>query len=172
MPPANSSCPGFVKAEEYKKINKICMYSQGVPSLVGKTDRETRNWNTIISVMEICARASVGTKKGGILLVGMDSWHQERVKKSCAQARRSAVARWAIQSNWQECKAKAWDDGTAEGELGWVGRSQGLQTLIEYLACAWCSENPTKHYNLCYNVCSEELTLITADRARHRKKKQ
>ena len=120
------------------------MYFQGVLSLVGKIDRETRNWNIIISVMEICARGSVGTKKGGILLIGMDSWHQERVKKSCAQAR-SAVARWAIHSNWQECKAKAWDDSMVEGELRWEGRSQGLQTLTESLACAWCSKNPTKH---------------------------
>ena len=146
------------------------MYFQGVLSLVGKIDRETRNWNIIISVMEICARGSVGTKKGGILLVGMDSWHQERVKKLCAQAKRSVVARWAIHSNWQECKAKAWDDSMVEGELGWVGRSQGLQTLTESLACAWCSENPTKHYNLCYSVSSEELTLITADRTRHKEK--
>lgn len=146
------------------------MYFQGVLSLVGKIDRETRNWNIIISVMEICARDSVGTKKGGILLVGMDSWHQERVKKSCAQAKRSALARWAIHSNWQECKAKAWDDSMVEGELGWVGRSQGLQTLTESLACAWCSENPTKHYDLCYSVSSEELTLITADRTRHKEK--
>jgi len=126
------------------------MYFQGVLSLVGKIDRETRNWNIIISVMEICARGSVGTKKGGILLVGMDSWHQERVKKSCAQAKRSAVARWAIHSNWQECKAKAWDDSMVEGELGWVGRSQGLQTLTESLACAYMGKYSKKEWVYVY----------------------
>lgn len=52
-----------------------------------------------------------------------------------------------------------------EGKLAQVGRSQGLQPLIEYLTYVWCSECPPQSSS--YNLCSEKLTLIIADGASH-----
>lgn len=86
--------------------------------------------------MEMHARDRVGGKKGGIHFAEMCSWrggregHSRRKEGTCSgEARCHGTGSRPFQlARW----------GRAGGELAQVGRSQGLQTLIEYLACARC----------------------------------
>lgn len=74
------------------------------------------------------------------------------------------MARGAAPSSWQGCEVEA-QEGMAGGELAQVGRSQRLQMLIEYLACAQVLQGFPQ--SLRYDLRSEELALITAARACH-----
>lgn len=72
---------------------------------MGKTDGYTSNCNIIISVIEICARDSVGTKEGGIHFIEMGIWHQggeehSRLKESVCSGQERYNSEMSVHSNW------------------------------------------------------------------------